>query len=132
MKLNYEQYRARARKLATKNLDPETGEVMPSMTDQSGAEDTDINVIVKRYGVYGTVPSGTKQPQFGQDTSDWPTDLAQAMEVARSLHTLRQNLPEPLQNMPDDELMSLTPEQIVNIIKPPEKPAEEPAKEPKT
>lgn len=114
MKLNYEAYKKRANLVATVNTEP-------TMTDQSGVEDSDINVIVKRYGVYGTVPSGMKQPQFGQDTSDWPTDLAQAMEVARSLNTLRQNLPEQLRNMRDDELMALTPEQIVAIIKPPEK-----------
>jgi len=111
VKINYKQYLERAEKLATVNTEP-------SETDQTGADDTDINVIVKRYGVYGTVPSGNKPPQFGQDTTEYPTELAEAIEIARSVKELRQGLPEKLRTMDNEELMLLTPEQIAGIINP--------------
>jgi len=118
VKLNYEQYKERAARLASRNSDP-------SETDQTGADDTNINVIVKRYGVYGTVPSGLKSPLYGQDTTEWPTDLSEAIEIARSLNTLRQKLPEQMRNLNEQELLALTPEEIVDILKPSEKPAED-------
>jgi len=112
MKINLEYYRARARKLASVNTDP-------SETDQTGAEETNINVIVKRYGVYGTIPQGSKAPIFGADTTDWPTDLGLAIDLARSLEKIRGELPPAMQKMSTDELLALTPEKIVSILKPP-------------
>lgn len=37
----------------------------PSLAVQSEAEDADINVIVKRFGLTGTMPQGARLPQYG-------------------------------------------------------------------
>lgn len=111
--INYNRYRERAAQLAT-------ADETPTMTDQSGAEDTDINVIVKRYGVYGTFPQGKTQPLYGQDFSELPDDLRTAIETVRSLENLKSNLPEALQNLTVEELMTYTPEAINGLLKPKE------------
>lgn len=112
MKINYEQYKERAARLASVNNDP-------SETDQAGGDDTDINVIVKRYGVYGTVPSGMKQPQFGADYSDVPTDLRDVIESARMLEIYRGELPEALRALNVEDLITMTPQAIADILNPP-------------
>jgi len=112
MKLNYEQWNNRARSLAFVNTEP-------TKTDQSGAADTDINVIVKRYGVYGTVPAGKKQPQFGVDMSEIPTDLADVIEAARMLEIYRGELPPALRAINIDDLITMTPDAIASILNPP-------------
>jgi len=123
--IKYAQYRARAKRLATRNHN-EDGEIYPSMTDQSGAEDSDVNVIVKRYGVYGTVPSGKNPPQFGADYSEIPTDLRDMIESARMLEIYRGQLPDALKALNVEDLITMTPQAIADILKPPVKlPVEE-------
>jgi len=117
MKLNYEQYKKRANLLASIND-------LPSETDQSGANDTDINVIVKRYGVYGTIPQGMKTPHYGMDMSEVPNDLRDMIEAARMLEIYRGELPEALRALNVDDLLNLTPEQINATLNPLSKPAE--------
>ena len=39
-----------------------------SMTVQSQSEDTDINVMLKRFGVTGQLPQGVRAPEFGDFT----------------------------------------------------------------
>lgn len=117
MKLTYADYIARADRLATRNIDAE-GVILPSETDQAGADDTNINVIVKRYGVYGTVPSGMKTPQYGNDLSEIPPDLRDMIEAARMLEIYRGQLPEALRELNIDDLLSLTPETIHGILNP--------------
>lgn len=53
----------------------------PSLTKQSMAEDADINVILKRFGVTGQVPTSLKLPTFGDFTgvSDFRTALHAVM-----------------------------------------------------
>lgn len=118
MKKNYSMYLACAAAMATSNLDA-VGAPYPSMTDQSGAEDTDINVIVKRYGVYGTVPSGMKQPQYGTDYSEIPSDLRDVIESARMLEIYRGELPEALRAINVEDLITMTPQAIAAILNPP-------------
>lgn len=129
MKLNYEQYRARAHSLATLNV-TEDGEVRPSETDQTGADDTDINVIVKRYGVYGTMPSGMKTPQYGNDLSEIPTDLRDIIESARMLEIYRGELPDALKAINVEDLITMDPAAIAAILNPPAKDGDK--KEPTT
>jgi len=112
MKLNYEQYKKRANLLATINNEP-------SETDQAGAEDTNINVIVKRYGVFGTIPQGAKTPRYGEDMSEIPTDLRDMIEAARMLEIYRGELPPALRALKLDDLLSMTPEAISDILNPP-------------
>jgi phage internal scaffolding protein len=39
----------------------------PSLTDQSGADDADINVILKRFGITGKLPESRSMPEWGVD-----------------------------------------------------------------
>lgn len=103
---------------------------LPSLTDQAGAHDTDINVIVKGYLRHGQVPGAKQPPTFGEDYSQLPTDLRGFLELAKSVEAKRQTLPEKIRNWSTDELALLTPSDLAKILAPPPKPAETP-KEPK-
>ncbi|WNK14769.1 MAG: internal scaffolding protein [Microvirus sp.] len=56
----------------------------PSKTVQSDAEDADINTIVRRFGLTGTMPQGLKVPEYGDYdlVSDFHSALI-AVEEAR-------------------------------------------------
>lgn len=99
----------------------------PSLTDQSQARETDINVIVGRYGISGQLPQGGSQPMYG-DFSRLPTELRDFIEMGRTLDQRRAELPAELRDLPTDELLALTPEQLTNKLTPP---ADPPAPNPK-
>lgn len=103
-------YKARSDKYATINDEP-------TMTEQSEAADTDINLIVKRYGVYGTAPGALNPPQYG-DYADLPTTLAEAFELMRSVPTLKSRLPEELAALTIEDIVNLTPDALNDILKP--------------
>lgn len=116
----YHENKMRAR---TRNTDP-------SMTDQSQARDTDINVIVGRFQVTGRVPSAPT-PAMSGDFSEIPLDgLRGFIHRARKLAQHLRNLPECLRGMPPEELLALTPEQLKDKLTPPPTP-EPPKGEPK-
>jgi hypothetical protein len=92
----------------------------PTLTDQSQANDTNINVIVKRYGVHAQAPGGSTPPIYG-DFTGLPTDLRGMIETARTINEQRERLPKALQDMPIEELLSLTNEQLTTILTPPAK-----------
>lgn len=50
-----------------------------SLARQSELEDSDINVIVKRFGLTGQLPSNVRVPSYGDFTS--PLDFHQAMNL---------------------------------------------------
>lgn len=104
---NYYRNRGRAR---TENTDP-------SLTDQSQARDTDINVIVSKMGISGTVPGAPNKPLYG-DFTQLPGDLRSMIEHARGLDEHRSKLPKELRAMPIEELLQLTPEQLTKLIAP--------------
>lgn len=89
----------------------------PTMTDQSAAATTDLNVIVNQFLKTGT-SSSKGNPRYG-DFSDLPTDLRGIIETARSVTKLRSNLPPQLRDLPVEQLLALTPEQIATILTPP-------------
>lgn len=89
----------------------------PSLTDQSQAHETDINVIVGRMGIGGTVPGNAQQPMYG-DFTELPTDLRGFLEQARQLETLREQLPKELRGQKLEELLSMTPEQVAKLLTP--------------
>lgn len=97
----------------------------PTMTEQSQARDTDINVIVGKFIKTGVAPGAAQEPQYG-DFSNLPSDLRGFIEVAESLAEKRAALPAKLKNMPMDELLALTPEQLTNILTPPAEPPAQP------
>lgn len=95
----------------------------PTMTDQTGARDTDINVIVANYTVHGQAP-GTADEAMYEDFSELPTDLRGFLELAESLEHHKGNLPKQLQQMNLETLLGLTHEQLTQILKPADNPAD--------
>lgn len=118
--MTYRENKQRARTITT----------TPTLTDQAAARETDINVIVGRMLPGGVVP-GLKGPGIYMDWTGVPTELRGLFEQGRSLVKHRKELPEILQDMPLQQLLTLTNEQIANILRPPAKPADQPTGEPK-
>ncbi|WNK12988.1 MAG: internal scaffolding protein [Microvirus sp.] len=116
--MNYQKNRIKAR----------TVNHQPTLTDQAGARDTDINVIVKQFLVHGQMPGTTKQPIPDADFTRLPTDLRGFIDLGRSIQDNKAKLPPSLQGMSTDKLLALTPEELKIILAPPEteKPKEEP------
>lgn len=97
----------------------------PTLTDQSQAKATDINVIVKSFKVTGRVP-GSDTPPIAGDFTALPTDLRGMIETSRELQKRRRSLPPQLRELPIEELLSLTPDKLTNILTPPQLKTEEP------
>lgn len=93
-------------------------EATPSLTDQSQANDTDINVIVKRYGIHGQAPGASTPPQFG-DFTGLPDNLRDMIEMARTIEARRKELPQQLAEMPIEDILALTTDQLTTILNPP-------------
>lgn len=100
-----------------------TKNTKPTLTDQAGARDTDINVIVKRYTISGQAP-GAGRPKVYADFTAFPQDLREMIDMQKNLEKLRQGLPENLRNLPLDQLTNLTTDQLTAMLP---KPAEPPA-----
>lgn len=92
----------------------------PSLTDQSQAYDTDINVIVGRFLKTGAAPGTAQEPMSG-DFSELPEDLRGYIEASRSIKDTRRRLPTALKDMPIEELLALTPDKLTDILTPPPK-----------
>lgn len=62
----------------------------PSLTVQSQAEDADINVMMKRFGVTGRMPENVRIPTYGDFTGvgDYQTALAAVMLAEDSFMTM--------------------------------------------
>lgn len=90
----------------------------PTLTDQSQARETDINVIVSRYGISGQVPGVAGEPLY-QDWTELPTDYRDFIDLSRSVEDRRKALPKELQEMPVEELLALTPDKLKDILTPP-------------
>lgn len=101
-----------------------------SLTDQSQADDTNINVILRKYGVTGVARGVAGEPQYIDHTAK-PQDLREAFEFARSATALRDRLPPSLRDKPLDELTTLTLDQLNTILHPPAPTPEPPKDEPK-
>lgn len=118
--MNHEDRRAKGRTTNNK----------PTLTDQSQATDTNVNVILKKYGITGKTTGTTAQPEY-LDHSLMPQDLREAFEMARQARGLRNKLPEALRDKTLEELTALTPEELKTILEPPAPPPapkEEPPK----
>jgi len=90
----------------------------PTMTDQAGADATNINVIIKQFRVSGRV-LGHDQQHIDADFALLPSDLRTMIEMTREIGRMREQLPRELRDKHPDELMSMTTEQLVAILKPP-------------
>lgn len=96
----------------------------PTLTDQTGANDTLITTIVRRATVGGEIPQRPGEPQY----LDWrqiPTSLVDMIKLARSAKEARRRLPKALQEMTDEQLYKLTYDELKSIVEP--KPADPPA-----
>lgn len=89
----------------------------PTLTEQSMARDTDINIIVQKFRITGRVPGTQQQPMAG-DFTNLPTDLRGFIETAKSIKDVRKQLPPQLREMPIEELLSLTPDKLTSILTP--------------
>lgn len=96
----------------------------PTLTDQAGARDTDINIIVAQFGIHGQVPGPAQDPMYG-DFTDMPNGLAESIQTARTLKEHKNRLPEALKDMTVDELLALTPDTLRAKLTPVEKPTDE-------
>lgn len=101
-----------------------TRTVDPTLTDQAGAIDTDINVIVRRFGLTGTMPGRREQPMY-EDFTQLPNDLRGMIERTRELNDLYHKLPKELQALSLVEIATLTNDQLATKLpKPATPPAE--------
>jgi len=96
-------------------------ETMPSLTDQSQADDTDINLIMKRAEAGQMVRGAAGEPQYG-DFSEVPQDLKTAIEKARQVKEIRAKLPPALREIPIEELLTYSREELKAIVDPEPKP----------
>ncbi|QXP08498.1 MAG: internal scaffolding protein [Arizlama microvirus] len=99
-----------------------------TLTDQSAARETDINVIVRKFTQTGMVPAAKNAPMSG-DFTEFPTSLREFIETARQGNPLREKLPEQLKNMKTEELLALNAQQLTDILAP--KPADPPVSQEK-
>lgn len=102
----------------------------PTATDQSQAHETDINVIVQKYGIAGQV-SGNPNPGQYLDATSLPEDLRGFIEMGRTLEDRRAELPEEIRDMPIEQILSLRDDDIARILTPPDAPAPDDKKEDK-
>lgn len=95
----------------------ETYTTEPTMTDQSQAAETDINVIVGRMLPTNMVPGRPGEPIY----ADWttvPKDLRDLINQGRSLMKHHSELPAALQEFAIEDLIQLTPQEINSILRP--------------
>lgn len=76
------------------NFDPDTGEELPSMTQQQFKEECDINEIVRRFGLTGQMPDDVRIPVSGDFTGI--SDFKQAMDAVVSAQEEFMRLPAEL------------------------------------
>lgn len=95
----------------------------PTLTDQSAVAQTDINIIVNQFLRTGQQPQG--QPKHYADFTQLPNDLRSFIEMGRSIAEHRANLPDQLREIPVEDLVQMTDEQINAMLKPPETPADD-------
>jgi len=107
-------WKERRKKYETRNTDP-------SLTDQSGAASTDINVIMNQFLKTGTLPGQDKEMVHG-DFTTLPNDLREAIDQSRSISKLRRGLPEPLASLPIEKLLALKWGEADTLLKPVSKP----------
>lgn len=103
----------------------------PSLTDQAAYKDTDLNIVIPRYLTTGHAPGQVKPGEF-MDLSEVPQDLRGLIDESRRINQYRQQLPEELRDIPTEQLIYMSPEEMRRHIegvrernKPPESPKPE-------
>lgn len=93
----------------------------PTKTDQAGARETDLNIIVSRFLTTGTVPGHAGTPLNG-DFTNLPRDYRDMIHQARSIERLRGQLPKELANLTISDLVEMSDDALVGYLKPKETP----------
>lgn len=89
----------------------------PTLTDQSQAADSDVNVIMAKYAVTGTAPGAAGEPLYG-DFSKLPKDLRGMIEMARGIEKLRGELPAQLAQLNVADLVEMDDKTLADLLKP--------------
>lgn len=97
----------------------------PTKTDQAGARESDINIIVGQQLITGYAPGAKKQPMY-EDFSQLPTDLREMIERSRNMENMRNRLPPQLREMPLEQLLMLNKDELTRILTPEKPPAQAP------
>ena len=74
----------------------------PTLCVQSQAEDTDINTIVRRFGLTGELPQGVRSPTYGDfvGTTDYTTALALIQEADEAFYSMPADVRSRFNNQP--------------------------------
>lgn len=78
----------------------------PSMTEQHFKDECDINNIVATYQATGVLPSGNREPLFG-DFADFPQDLQSSQAYFDDAHERFMQLPAQLRKEFDNDPVKL-------------------------
>lgn len=90
----------------------------PTLTDQSQAASTDINIVLKQFRITGQAAVQAGTPLY-EDWTNHPRDLRELLDQSRNLNKTIRNLPKPLQEIPLSQLIQLTPTQVRDKLIPP-------------
>lgn len=94
----------------------------PTATDQSAANDADINVIVGRFIKTGFATGQSSPPLPAMDFTALPDNFRDMLETARDLDNIRRRLPSQLAEMTPEDILQLTDDQLRQILTPPAPP----------
>lgn len=85
-------------------VDPDTGEELVSLTQQSFAEECDINEIVRRFGLTGEMPQSFAMPMAGDFTgiSDFHSAVNMVVQAQEEFETLPAELRKRFANDPGE------------------------------
>ena len=74
----------------------------PTLCVQSQAEDTDINTIVRRFGLTGELPTGVRAPEYGDfvGTTDYTSALAIIREADEAFYAMPAEVRSRFNNQP--------------------------------
>lgn len=99
---NFEREDVRADTGIDCQVDKVTGEPTPSMTQQHHKEECDMNVIVKRFGLTGALPTNVRMPTHGDflDVPDYLTAMNAIREADESFMMMPADVRARFQNDP--------------------------------
>jgi phage internal scaffolding protein len=91
----------------------------PSLTIQSQAEDADLNIIMRRFGITGKMPENVRLPEYGDFTQI--TDYRSALESVRMANEAFMEIPAEIrarfQNDPQQFLEFTTNEKNLDELR---------------
>jgi phage internal scaffolding protein len=91
----------------------------PSQTIQSMAEDADINVMMRRFGVTGQLPQGVRVPTYGDfiDVGDYRSALHAVMEAQDNFMALDPKVRARFSNDPQEFLAFVEDPKNINELR---------------